>query len=142
MHIRRKVFSSVVDEETGEKRLFSVTELEQKEFNSPAMKLLRNKQDIKTGLKKIKELRTAFKPEFVGERTIENAKHYGREINRTFPLHSKSLNEKIARKGRIRDLQKEGLIDNYSANSMVQETMSPGLSGRVLRRKYLRPGRA
>lgn len=50
MYIRRKVFSTYINEETGEEKLFSTTEiiseesyLEQREFNSKAAKVLNNK---------------------------------------------------------------------------------------------------
>lgn len=112
--------------------------LRQKEFNSKAQKLLRSKHDIQIGLKKIKELKQGFKPELVGKETVENAKRYGREINKTpsstSAINPSSIHEKISRKGRIRSLQKKGIIDGYTADNMVKDTISPGLSGRVLTR--------
>ena len=111
---------------------------EQREFNSKAQKLLRGKHDIQTGLKKIKELKQGFKPELVGKETIENARRYGREINKTpsstSAINPSSIHEKISRKGRIRSFQKKGTIDGYTADNMVKDTISPGLSGRVLAR--------
>ena len=65
MYIRRKVFSTYIDEETGEEKLFSTTEImseesyleklysenepEQKEFNSKAQKALRETYMLKRG---------------------------------------------------------------------------------------------
>jgi len=49
MYIRRKVFSTFIDTETGEERLFSTTEIdgtEVKEFSSKAQKARRAKFDI------------------------------------------------------------------------------------------------
>ena len=67
MYIRRKVFSTYIDEETGEERLYSTTEImseesyleklysenepEQKEFNSKAQKALRKVYDSAVGKK-------------------------------------------------------------------------------------------
>ena len=87
---------------------------EQREFNSKAQKLLRGKHDVQTGLKKIKELNQSFNPELVGKETIENARRYGREINKTpsstSAINPSSIHEKISRKGRIRSFQKKELL--------------------------------
>ena len=116
------------------------SEVEQKEFNSKAQKLLRNKHDIKVGMKKIKELTQpgGFKPELIGPETIVNAKQYGRGMNKTYrgSLKPKSINEKINKKEYFKDLQKKGLISEYEASEEIKDVMSPGLSGRILRRKY------
>ena len=117
-------------------RAFS--EVEQKEFNSKAQKLLRSKHDIQSGLKKMKELKQGFKPELIGKETTENARRWDREINKTpsstSAVNPGSIHEKISRKGRIRDFQKKGIFDGYTADNMVKDTISPGLSGRVLAR--------
>ena len=52
MYIRRKVFSTFIDNETGEEKLFSTTEIdgmEVKEFSSREQKLLRDKLYMRRG---------------------------------------------------------------------------------------------
>jgi hypothetical protein len=49
MYIRRKVFSVAVDQATGEEKLFSVNEVQQRDYSSKAQKALRNAYDIQKG---------------------------------------------------------------------------------------------
>lgn len=43
-----------------------------------------------------------------------------------------TIHEKISRKGRIREFQKEGIYDDYTADQLVHDTLSPDLHTRML----------
>jgi hypothetical protein len=94
--------------------------LRNKEFSSKAQKVLRSAVDTSIGRNWYKEASKFFKPELVGDRSVSNFKSIGRAVQKTPQVDVKTLHGRINKRGAIRDLQKKGLIDEWTANSSIR----------------------
>jgi hypothetical protein len=93
--------------------------LRDKEFSSKAQKALRSVVDTSIGRNWHKEASKFFRPELVGKESVSNFKSIGRAVQRTPQVNVKTLHGRINKRGAIRNLQKEGLIDEWTANNTI-----------------------
>ncbi len=73
--------------------------LRQKTFNSKSMKALRNAVDTSIGKNWHKEASKYFKPNIIGDGSVNNLKSWGRSLQKTPVTDIKTLNGRINRKG-------------------------------------------